>query len=89
VALALVSHVGGQSLITYALGHLAASFSSVSLLWQPVIAALIAWPLLDEPLRGIQMLGGLVTLAGIALASGSLNEAGKYLTHRFTPKAVR
>ena len=33
---------GGQSLIAYALAHLPASFSSVSLLVQPVVAALLA-----------------------------------------------
>src|ERR1051325_1149976 len=39
LALALLSHVGGQTLIAYAFGHLSASFSSVSLLLQPVVAA--------------------------------------------------
>jgi drug/metabolite transporter (DMT)-like permease len=69
VALALVSHVGGQTLIAFALGHLPASFSSVSLLLQPVIAALLAVPLLREPLSGLQIIGGLITLAGVLLAS--------------------
>jgi drug/metabolite transporter (DMT)-like permease len=73
LALAMISHVGGQSLIAYALGHLPASFSSVSLLWQPVIAALAAWLVLSEPLRPLQLLGGLAILSGIATARGSLN----------------
>jgi len=75
VALALVSHVGGQSFIAYGFGHLPASFSSVSLLWQPVVAAAVAWPLLGEPMRWIQIAGGAVTLLGIALASGGLGDA--------------
>jgi len=33
---------GGQSLIAYALAHLPAAFSSVSLLLQPAVAALLA-----------------------------------------------
>ena len=35
IALALVSHVVGQGLIAYALAHLPAAFSSVTLLVQP------------------------------------------------------
>ncbi len=66
--LALVSHAGGQSLIAYALAHLPATFSSVTLLWQTVAAALLAWLLLAEPLSPVQMAGGVVVLAGILLA---------------------
>lgn len=68
IGLALVSHVGGQSLIAYALAHLPASFGSVSLLLQPAVAALLAWVLLSEPLSAWQGLGGLVILVGILLA---------------------
>jgi drug/metabolite transporter (DMT)-like permease len=72
LALALISHVGGQTLIAYGFGHLPASFSSVSLLWQPVVAALVAWKVLGERLGLAQALGAAVVLAGIAVASGSL-----------------
>jgi len=68
VGLALVSHAAGQGLIAYALAHLPAAFSSVSLLLQPVMAALFAWLLLSEGLVPLQVLGGLVVLAGIYLA---------------------
>lgn len=68
VALALLSHAGGQSLIAHALAHLSAAFSSVSLLLQPVVASLLAWLLLAEPLRAWQGIGGLLVLAAIALA---------------------
>jgi drug/metabolite transporter (DMT)-like permease len=67
--LAVVSHVGGQTLIAFALGHLPASFSSVSLLLQPVIAALLAAAMLNEKLTPLQIFGGMITLAGIAVAS--------------------
>lgn len=66
--LALVSHAAGQGLIAYALAHLPAAFSSVSLLFQPVMAALFAWLLLAEPLAALQVAGGIVVLAGIYLA---------------------
>ena len=71
-ALALVSHVGGQTLIAYGFGHLPASFSSVSLLWQPVVAAAVAWLVLGEQLRWLQASGAVVVLAGIAVAGGTL-----------------
>lgn len=66
--LALVSHAAGQGLIAFALAHLPAAFSSVSLLFQPVMAALFAWMILAEPLVALQMLGGAIVLAGIYLA---------------------
>jgi drug/metabolite transporter (DMT)-like permease len=68
VGLALISHAAGQGLIAYALAHLPAAFSSVSLLLQPVMAALFAWLLLAEPLSPLQFAGGAVVLAGIYLA---------------------
>jgi drug/metabolite transporter (DMT)-like permease len=68
VGLALVSHAAGQGLIAYALAHLPAAFSSVSLLFQPVMAALFAWVLLAEPLVALQVAGGAVVLLGIWLA---------------------
>jgi drug/metabolite transporter (DMT)-like permease len=68
LGLALVSHAAGQGLIAYALAHLPAAFSSVSLLFQPVMAALFAWALLAEALVPLQMAGGVVVLIGIYLA---------------------
>ncbi len=68
LALAVFSHAGGQSLIAYALAHLSATFSSVGLLLQPVIAAFLAWLLLHERMHLWQAVGGVVVLAAIALA---------------------
>ncbi len=68
LGLALVSHCGGQSLIAFALAHLPAAFSSVSLLLQPAVAAGLAWVLLGEALGWVQGTGALAILAGIALA---------------------
>lgn len=73
LALALVSHAGGQGLIAHALAALPATFSAVSLLWQPVMAALLAWLLLGEALSPLQITGGAVILSGIFIARrGSL-----------------
>ncbi|CAO3413358.1 DMT family transporter [Azospirillum doebereinerae] len=68
LGLALFSHAGGQSLIAYALAHLPASFSSVSLLLQPAAAAVLAWMLLGEPLGALQAVGAAVILVGILMA---------------------
>ena len=65
VGLALISQVAGQSLIAYAMAHLPATFSSVGLLAQPVIAAALAWVLLGETLGWIEIAGAIVVLAGI------------------------
>jgi drug/metabolite transporter (DMT)-like permease len=68
LGLALVSHAGGQSLIAYAFAYLPASFSSVALLLQPAVAAVLAWLLFGEALGPLQALGGVVILAGLVIA---------------------
>jgi drug/metabolite transporter (DMT)-like permease len=65
VGLALVSQVLGQGLIAYAFAHLPASLSSVSLLIQPVMAALFAWALFGEAIGPAQFAGAALVLAGI------------------------
>lgn len=62
------AHVAGQGSIAWALGRLPASTASVVVLAQPVVAAIVAFFLFHEALTGLQMLGGLVTLAGVVLA---------------------
>ena len=68
VALALISHAGGQSLIAFSLAHLPAAFGSVGLLLQPVLAAIIAWVIFDESLGIMQASGGLVVIIGIYIS---------------------
>lgn len=67
IGLALVSQVVGQSLIAYAMAHLPATFSSVGLLFQPVMAALFAWILLGETLGWIEIAGAVAVLTGICI----------------------
>lgn len=68
LGLALLSHCGGQSLIAYAFAHLPASFSSVALLVQPALAAILAWLLFGEALGALQAAGAVIILAGIVIA---------------------
>jgi drug/metabolite transporter (DMT)-like permease len=68
LALALVSHTGGQGFLAYALGHLPAAFSSLVIFLEAIAAALFAWWLLGEPVSWLQAAGGAFILAGIWLA---------------------
>jgi drug/metabolite transporter (DMT)-like permease len=68
VALALVSQVGGQGLLTVALGALPATFSSLVIFLEAIAAAALAWLLLDEPLGLVQVCGGVLILVGIWIA---------------------
>ncbi len=77
-ALAVIAQVAGQSLIAYAMAHLPATFSSVGLLLQPVMAALYAWILLGEALGWLEIAGGIAVLVGIRIAQrAELPPAGK------------
>jgi drug/metabolite transporter (DMT)-like permease len=69
IALALITQVGGHLLVAYALGHLPVTVSSIVLLGQAPITAVLAWPLLGEPIRGAQLFGGALVLAGIGVVN--------------------
>ncbi|MGE0239847.1 MAG: DMT family transporter [Parvibaculaceae bacterium] len=65
VGLAVVSHAGGQGLMTFALAHLPTSFSSMTGLLQTAVAAVVAWILFSEPLTPLMLASGAAILAGI------------------------
>lgn len=67
LGLAWISHACGQSLIIHALAWLPVAFSSLTLLIQPVVAAILAWLLLNEPLSPSQIAGGVIVIFGIYL----------------------
>lgn len=72
-ALALVtmswfSHVGGQGLLAFALGHLSAAFSSLVIFLEAVAGAVFGWALFGETLGLPQIIGGGAILAGIWIA---------------------
>ncbi|MGU3574934.1 DMT family transporter [Brucellaceae bacterium C25G] len=71
IGLAFITHAGGQGMITYALAYLPASFSSLTLLIQPVVAAILAWLILSEPIGMMQVIGGVIILCGIICARRS------------------
>ena len=69
LGLGLISQLGGYLALTYALGHLPATVTSVSLLSQGPLTAVLAAFLLAEPLAGSQVLGGALVLLGVGLAN--------------------
>lgn len=68
MALAFISHAGGQGLLAFALGHLSAAFSSLVIFLEAIAAALVAWAVLGEAIGVTQVVGGLAILAGIFVA---------------------
>ena len=68
LALSILSHVGGQGLIAYALAYLPASFSSVTLILEVLTASILGWLFLAEALGLAQWVGGGVIIFGIFLA---------------------
>ncbi len=64
--------VGGTivpfGLLVGALRHLSATRAGIAAMWEPVAATAVAWAWLGESLDPLQMVGGVVVLAGIAVA---------------------
>ena len=69
LALGLITQLGGYMALTYALGHLPATVTSVSLLLQGPLTAVLAALFLAEKLTEAQIFGGLLVLAGVGLAN--------------------
>ena len=69
LGLGLVSQLGGYFALTYAMGHLPATVTSVTLLSQIPLTAVMAAVLLGEAISGPQMIGGTLVLVGIGLAN--------------------
>ena len=57
--------------IAWALGRLPPATAAVTVLVQPVVAALLGWLLFNEILSPWQMAGAIVALAGVMLAQWS------------------
>ena len=76
LALAWLSHAGGQGAIAYALAHLPSAFSSLVILLEPLVAAVLAWLVLNEALGALQAAGGAVVLASIVVARRATRGTG-------------
>jgi drug/metabolite transporter (DMT)-like permease len=71
VGLALVTQVVGHLSVASSLGRLPVSVTSVVLLGQAPITAVLAVPLLGERLDAMQIFGGLLVLAGIYVVNST------------------
>jgi len=69
LGLGLISQLGAYLGLAYALGQLPATVTSVGLLAQVPLTALLAVPLLGEPLTGPYLAGGALVLAGIYIVN--------------------
>lgn len=65
LGLALVTQIGGQGLIAWAMAGLPAAFGSVVLLVQPLVATVIGWLAFHEQLSAMQWIGATVLLAAL------------------------
>ncbi len=69
VGMAIVSQVLGYFSLTYALGHLPATITSVTLLGQAPLAAILAYALLGERYGWGQAAGAVLVLVGVGLVN--------------------
>ncbi len=79
LTLALISHAGGQGLLSVALGRLPTGFSSLVIFLEALAAAGVAWAVLGEAVTPVQGFGGIAILGGLWIArprAGTRLEAG-------------
>ena len=88
IALVLATQVGGHVVITYALGHLPVTMTSIVLLAQAPITAVLAWPLLGEHIGLSQLIGGVLVLAGIVVVNVQRASVKRAPMDRSTPRAA-
>jgi drug/metabolite transporter (DMT)-like permease len=69
LGLGLISQLGAYLGLAYALGHLPATVTSVGLLSQVPLTAILAVPLLGEPLTAPYLIGGALVLTGIYIVN--------------------
>lgn len=69
ILLALVPQLLGHSTFNWALGYLSAAYVSITLLGEPIGSTVLAFFLLNETPSLIKLVGGVMILAGIYVAS--------------------
>lgn len=71
IALAIIPQLLGHSIFNWALAYLSATYVSMALLGEPVGTTLLAYFILDEHPSSIEILGGVVILIGLIIASAA------------------
>jgi len=67
--MALGPQIVGHSMVNWSLKYLSATFVTIAILGEPIGSSILAWWLLDEKPTPMTILGGVLILGGIALAS--------------------
>ena len=75
LGMTLGPQIFGHTLLNWSLRHFPSSLVAFSILLEPVIAALLAWYLLHQTLTAIQLGGGVLVLAALALVIGQKTPA--------------
>jgi drug/metabolite transporter (DMT)-like permease len=82
IGLALTAQVVGHLLIAHSMGRLPATRSSIVLLGQAPLTAILAWPMLGERITVGQVVGGGLVLAGIIVVNATrMNAASVTAEH--------
>ncbi|MHC4563592.1 MAG: DMT family transporter [Planctomycetota bacterium] len=68
IGVAVGVHLGGQCVIVMAMGRLPVSFTTVGLLFQPIVAAVFGWWFVGEGLGWLHIVGAACVLTGIYMA---------------------
>ena len=69
IAMGFVTHVLGQGLIAFGMREAPIGLASILLLTQPLVAAVMAWPMFGERLGPWEIVGAGFVLLGLGLAS--------------------
>lgn len=80
VMLAIFPQLIGHSIFNWALAYLPASFVAVTLLGEPIGSTILAFLLLDEVPTGLNLIGAILILIGIAVVSQSNRRDRRYET---------
>ncbi len=75
LGMTLGPQIFGHTLLNWSLRHFSSSLVAFSILLEPIIAALLAWYLLGQTLTLIQLFGGVLVLAALALVIGQKSPA--------------
>ena len=78
--MAIFPQIVGHSSINWALGHLPTALVALGLLAEPIGSTLLAWIILREPPTFSTLIGGLLILAGIGIAT-TVKDKSTYGSH--------
>ena len=68
IAIAIFPQIIGHTSFNWALKYFSATVVAVVTLGEPIGASILAWVLLDERIALLQLVGGIITICGLALA---------------------